>query len=80
MTKEIHIGQLIKKLMTESGRKPSWLANEIACDPSNIHKIYRRQRVDTDLLADICVCLEVNLFPLYSEYVCEEIQKKRDGR
>ena len=77
MEKEIHIGQLIKRKMEEEGRKVSWLANKINCDESNIYRIYQRKSIPIEQFFKICIQLEIDLFPDCSEYVRQEIQKKR---
>ena len=77
MKTEIDIGILIQKKMDEDGRKFNWLAKKINCDKSNITRICQRKYIDTEQLVSICICLEVDFFAYYSEYVIEEIKKKK---
>jgi len=79
MKSEIHIGREIKRKMDEDGRKTKWLAEKINCDRTNIDRIYQHKHIDPELLMQICIHLEIDLFSLYSQRVCEEIQKKRDN-
>ena len=76
MNEKIHIGKLVQNKMNEDGRKVRWLAGKIACDRSNIYRIYQQQHIDVELLTQICIHLEVDLFAEYSKYVREQIQKK----
>ena len=74
MEKEIpHIGKLIQKKMKEEGRKSTWLADIMCCDKSNISRMYHSKFIPTEQLIKACICLETDLFVLYSEYVREQI-------
>ena len=72
----LNIGEQIKKKMVEDGRKVKWLANKINCSRNNIYRIYKLKHIDPELLIQICIHLEIDLFTIYSEYVKEEIRKK----
>jgi len=76
MIDNINIGEAIKKKMEEDGRKVSWLAEKINCNRNNIYRIYEKKHLDTELLLQICVHLEIDLFSLYSQQINEEIHKK----
>ena len=78
MIDKINIGEAIKRKMEEDGRKTKWLAEKINCDRTNIHRIYQHKHIDPELLMQICIHLEIDLFSLYSQQINEEIQKKRD--
>lgn len=63
----IHIGVLIKQVMTDQGRSPSWLAKQLGCERANIYDIYKRQYIDTDLLLRISRLLSFDFFSVYSD-------------
>jgi len=46
----MHIGNHIKQVFSEQGRKVSWLATRLCCDRRNIYKIFQRESIDTALL------------------------------
>ena len=48
--------------MQKQGRTPSWLARKIYCDRTNIHKIYKKDSIDTQLLFNISKALNHNFF------------------
>ena len=62
----IHIGNTIRNEMRKQGRKNTWLAAQLNCDPSNISKIYRRANIDCELLKQISEALNFNFFRLYT--------------
>jgi plasmid maintenance system antidote protein VapI len=64
---EIHIGQLIREKMKEEGRSAAWLAKQLYCNRSNIHKIFQKQTIDTDLLFRISKIMKVDYFEFYSD-------------
>jgi len=74
--KEIHIGKRIENKMNDDGRKTKWLAKQLTCDTSLVHRIYDQQFPDTSRLIDISIILETDFFAYYSEYVIKEIQNK----
>ena len=80
MNEKVHGGKLIKEKMRKEGRKIPWLADKVSCDRTNIYRIYKQQHVDPELLTQICIHLEIDLFAPYSEFVCAEIQKKRSKK
>lgn len=66
---EIHIGEIIKQVMKDQGRSPSWLAKNLCCNRDNVYKIYKRSQIDTSLLLKISLLLGYNFFTIYhSEY------------
>lgn len=72
-----HIGTLIQKEMKRQERTPSWLSKKIYCDRTNIHKIYKKDSIDTELLYKISKALNHNFFQelaqLYQNEECLEI-------
>lgn len=63
---EIHIGEIIKQVMKDQGRSPSWLATKLGCERANIYDIYKRQYIDTCLLQKVSKLLNYDFFLLYS--------------
>ena len=59
---EIHIGQLIKARLEETGMKKSEFARRINRSSQNVYDIFQRKSIDTDLLATISHILECNFF------------------
>ena len=59
---EIHIGQLIKARLEETGMKKSEFARRINRTSQNVYDIFQRKSIDTDLLATISHILECNFF------------------
>jgi len=80
MSKKIHIGRLIRQKMREEGRKTHWLAEKIGCDVSNIYRIYGQQFPNSIRVIQICIILEFDVFPHYSEYVRQQIQIKQQDK
>jgi hypothetical protein len=67
MVKHVHIGSLIQKEMAAKRCPVAWLAEQLCCDRSNIHRIYKKQSVDTGLLANISNALHFDFFRYYVE-------------
>ena len=54
--------------MERQGRTPTWLARKIYCDRTNIHKIYKKDSIDTKLLFNISKALRHNFFCELAEF------------
>ena len=63
----VHIGQLIKQELELQERTPSWLASKINCERQNIHNIFKRKSLDTDLLFRISQVLNKDFFEILSK-------------
>jgi len=72
----MHIGKLIQKVKEVKDIKICWMSEMLPYSEGNIYKIFKREKVDMDLLVSFCVCLEFNFFDICAEYVNEQIQKK----
>lgn len=57
-----HVGALIQREMKRQERTPSWLSKKIFCDRTNIHKIYKKKSIDSELLYNISKALNHNFF------------------
>ena len=66
---EIHIGEIIKHVMKEQGRSPSWLAKQLGCERANVYDIYKRQYIDTHLLQKVSIILNYDFFQVYSSHL-----------
>jgi transcriptional regulator with XRE-family HTH domain len=63
---EIHIGKTILKKLEEKGMKKSEFARRINKSRQNVQDIFRRESLDTNLLADVCKVLSFDFFQLLS--------------
>jgi plasmid maintenance system antidote protein VapI len=68
MEEDVHIGELIKKKLKESGHSVTWLAKKIPCHRTNIYKIFAKKHIHHLLLARINKFLDYNFFSHYPEY------------
>lgn len=56
----LHIGQLIKSVFDESGMTVSEFARQIHLERSTVYSIFKRQSIDSTLLARISLVLKHN--------------------
>lgn len=63
----IHIGQLIKEELCKQERSVTWFAQKLCYERTNAYSIFKRQSIDTDLLARISNILHHDFFKHYSE-------------
>ena len=71
----LHIGQLIRKKLKEEGRSVVWLAQKMQCDPSNIHKIFKKPHIYPESLMRFSLILEHNFFVYYSDCIENSIRQ-----
>jgi len=64
MTKNIHIGSIIKQKFDESALTPDEFAEKIHCDRTTIYDIFKRKNIDVELLLKISDALH---FDFYNE-------------
>lgn len=64
---EIHISEIIKKILDDRDLKPSWLARRINCGQSCIYKILSKPNINTDTLRRISVALHYDFFVHFSK-------------
>ena len=62
----IHIGNLIRQRLNETGMSKSEFARRINTTPQNIYGIFKRKSIDSDLLTQISEVLEYNFFEYFS--------------
>ena len=58
----MHIGKMIEQELRRQERTPAWLARKIACDRTNVYKIFACESIDTQLLVAISKALNHNFF------------------
>ena len=67
--KEIHIGQMLKTAVTESGIEMSRICNFMKCTEEEINKMYLEENLPTDVLLKLSKLLEYDFFRLYSQHL-----------
>ncbi len=63
------IGILIKEELERQERSISWFARKLACDRTNIYRMFQRESIDTGVLARISLILNHDFFADYSAYI-----------
>ncbi|NVK26525.1 MAG: helix-turn-helix transcriptional regulator [Flavobacteriia bacterium] len=66
-TSKVVIGERIKAVVEERGMKISHFAKMINRTRQNVHNIFGRHTIDTDLLLEISRCLNYDFFSEYSQ-------------
>jgi len=72
MAKKIDIGKLIIQKLDDIDRSISWLARNLNCDRSNLHKKLNNDFNEIDLLRRISKILKQDFFAYYSEMLNSE--------
>lgn len=67
--KDIHIGQMIKQSVTESGIELSRICNFLKCSENEIQNMYQGYSIDTETLLKWSKLLEYDFFRLYSQHL-----------
>ena len=67
--KNIHIGQMIEKIVAESGIEISRLCNFMKCTEEEILKMYKVPSLDTELLLKWSKILDYDFFRLYTQHL-----------
>lgn len=62
----VFIGRLIKEVTERRGMSKSELGRRLNMSPTNVHKIFKRESIDTALLQNISQVLEFDFFSPYS--------------
>ena len=63
------IGLLIKEELHRQERGITWFARKLACDRSNIYRLFEKDSIDTGLLLRICLVLQHDFWTAYSLHV-----------
>lgn len=69
---KLDIGEIIRQEFEKSGLSASQFARMINKERTVVYHLFKRQSIDTDLLYQICMVLNVDLFRLFSEKLREE--------
>jgi len=76
---EIHIGAIIKQKVAERGISEVELSKLIPCHSSTIYNMYKRKSINTELLWNISVALDYNLFTdVYGESLDKVLMHRKD--
>lgn len=67
-----HIGELIKAELMRQERGVSWFARKLACDRSNVYRLFQKQSIDTELLVRISRILAKDFFAEFSDSLTEQ--------
>lgn len=70
-TDKIKIGEIIRKEVESRGMKLTYFASMINRSRQNVHNIFNRTTIDTDLLLEISRCLNHDFFAEYSQLLRE---------
>lgn len=69
---KLDIGEIIRQEFEKSGLSASQFARMINKERTLVYHLFKRQSIDTDLLYQISMILNVDLFRLFSEKLREE--------
>ena len=47
---DFHVGHIIKAVFDEQGRKVNWFAEKMHCNRTNIHKIFEKQHLNSEII------------------------------
>ena len=64
---EMHIGTEIRKLSKKRGMGTTFIAKQLDKTRGNVHHIFTRKGIDSDLLFRLSLILDFNFFDLYSD-------------
>ena len=67
--KNIHIGQMIEKIVAESGIEISRLCNFFNCTDGEILEMYEVPSIDTEILLKWSKILDYDFFRLYTQHL-----------
>ena len=67
--KNIHIGQMIEKIVAESGIEISRICNFFKCTEEEIQQMYQSKSLETDILLKWSKLLEYDFFRIYTQHL-----------
>ena len=81
----IHMGEMVEQAFreyqkTHSGCTADSFAAQICCERRNLYDIFHRQSIDIQLLMQICVALEYNLFEDIAGIIRQELEQQHRGQ
>jgi hypothetical protein len=68
----LHIGHEIQQELRRQERSVAWFARRLACDRTNVYRIFDKESLDTRLLMRISTILMRDFFVLYSQQLSTE--------
>lgn len=77
--KDIHIGQFVEKLVSETNLERSRISSSLHCSDEDIEKLYQSKSLDTDVVLCLSKLLEYDLFRIYSQHLILYSPPKRVG-
>ena len=69
----LHIGHEIQQELRRQERSVAWFARRLACDRTNVYRIFDKESLDTRLLMRISTILQRDFFALYSQQLNTEL-------
>lgn len=73
------IGLLIKEELHRQERGITWFARKLACDRSNIYRLFEKESIDTGLLLRICLVLQHDFFSEYAQHYRDRLKELQDS-
>ncbi|MGV0846267.1 transposase [Empedobacter falsenii] len=67
--KKIHIGQMLKMAVTESGIEMSRICNFFKCKEKEVTEMYQAKSLDTEILLKWSKLLEYDFFRIYTQHL-----------
>ena len=67
--KNIHIGQMIEKIVAESGIEISRICNFLKCTEEEIQQMYESKSLDSEILLKWSKLLEYDFFRVYTQHL-----------
>lgn len=74
--KHITIGEIIRAELAKQERSVAWFARHLACDRTNIYKIFAKDSIDTALLIRISIILNHDFFADISNEITTNMMRK----
>ena len=74
LTKEIHIGKLMRKKIRENGHTVSWFAQKLNRERGTLYTIFENPHIHTSLLLQISMILNYDFFQHFSEVLVKTIK------
>ena len=63
----VHVGKAIKEELLRQERSVSWFARKLACDRSNVYRLFEKESINTHQLLRISHILEYDFFAVLSK-------------
>ncbi|MBQ9417592.1 MAG: helix-turn-helix transcriptional regulator [Bacteroidales bacterium] len=64
---QVHIGNLVRQALRQSGHTNQWLADQMGMDRSTLQRLFNKPSIDTQQLFRLSRILGCDLFRHYSE-------------